>query len=265
VPGAKPQRLPRSDTEDGASRRAVTACAIADDGDVAAGYADGAVLHFAFDAQAARSSVQPAPVRTTDLTARLVYRFQSAIKDVRIDPPGQLRRLVALGDWQLNNCVHAGLPGQAVRAWTLTLPEQQRSIAVSVACFPNTAIAALGPWQADSRCLTSGGADPSAASAASAAPAGEVGICLVTAQGSRWHPCPACGDGSESRQAIFDHALETAAAKGARRLDDEDLESRFGFKLYFWSRILPQGDFWRRFLPHYAFRQPAPAATQQDR
>ena len=268
VPGAKPQRLARNDTGDGAPRRAVTACAIADDGEVAAGYVDGAVLHFAFDAEAARSGARPAPVRATDLTARLVYRFQSAIKDVRIDPPGEPRRLVALGDWQLNNCVHAGLPGQAIRAWTLTLPEQQRSIAVSVACFPNTAIAALGPWQADSRCLTSGGDDASAASAtaaASATPAGKVGICLVTAQGSRWHPCPTCGDGSESRQAIVDRALETAASKGARRLDDEDLESRFGFKLYFWSRILPRGNFWRRFMPDYAFRQPAPAATQQDR
>ena len=280
VPGAKPQRLAREGIVDGASRRAVTACAIADDGDVAAGYADGAVLHFAFDAEAARSDAQPAPGGATDLTARLVYRFQSAIKDVRIDPPGEPRRLVALGDWQLNNCVHAGLPGQAVRAWSLTLPEQQRSIAISVACFPNTAIAALGPWQSDARCQTSGGDDASLASSASASPftslassgsshagalAGRVGICLVTAQGSRWHPCPACGDGNESRHAVLERALATAAAKGARRLDDEDLESRFGFKLYFWSRILPPGDFWRRCMPDYAFRQPAPAASQQDR
>ena len=45
-PQSKPRRLARDDDADGASRRAVTACAIADDGDVAAGYIDGAVLHF---------------------------------------------------------------------------------------------------------------------------------------------------------------------------------------------------------------------------
>ena len=99
APATKPIVLSRNKDEikEGRGKVGITTCAVADDGAVVAGYGDGEVLYF------------PAKGTVVQLTARAVYGFPAPVKEVRLDPP----LVTALGEWQINNCIHPGLPGQS--------------------------------------------------------------------------------------------------------------------------------------------------------
>jgi hypothetical protein len=209
-----PVKLARSSA---VSRVPVTRCAIGDDGAVAAGYYDGQVAFFAPDQRALM------------LTTRAIYGFPVPIKDVRIDPPGAHRRVTALGEWQINNCVHPGLPGQTMRAWDVGLPDSHRTTPVSAACFPNATIAALGAWGEKADDDTSKCPAPGNPSAGGDRP--KPGLCLITPDGRRWHACPGCAAAGETADTVHARALDMAEKKGARKIDDAELEQRYGFKL----------------------------------
>jgi len=205
----------------------LTSCAVSDDGAVAAGYADGQVGFFDGKVVFKDSRDDVMSSKGILLTARAVYALPVLIKDVRIEPPGRpTRRVTALGASQQVNCVHAALPGQSLRAWDVMLPEKERGTPVAAACFPNATIAAIGEWgdEADkgTRSCPKAGDDAKLAGP---------DLCLITARGSRWHSCVGCGSAGKTRSDDLAAVLCSAKRFGAKKLSDDDLDSRYGFKL----------------------------------
>lgn len=204
---------------------AVTSCAVADDGAAAFGRADGNVLYVANGMSLPK-----------ELTEKVVYRLPGAVRAVRIDDvhdkDGGKRRVTALGAWQPNNCIHPALPGQSLRVWELG--DATDYLPVSLACFPNQSVLALGGWTKKVE-----GSAPVAPAELQIGQAGMgrmdsgVGIRLLTPHGMDWHPCPACRqDKAETDSAIQKRLIDLAQRKGGGpSLNEVLLERRYGLKL----------------------------------
>lgn len=190
------QPVRANDRKDG-RKVAASSCVVASDGAIAVGYGDGTV-----DFVSADGARYP-------LAERAVHAFPVSVRELRFqepsDPP---RRLIALGDWQLNSCVHPGLPGQAIRVWELPPGDPRHVIPASVACFPNQPIAGLGAMD-DSGVLSFLMDGPSLA-----------------------HRCLGCSGPGESAGDVRNRLLRLAEERGARRQFDKGrFERRYGFTL----------------------------------
>ena len=175
---------------------AASSCAVSVDGAMAAGYSDGTV-----DFVSADGARYP-------LAERVVHACPVEVRELRFEPSGAAPQwLIALGDWQLNNCVHPGLPGQAIRLWELPPNDPQRVTPVSVAWFPNQPIAGLGAMEGSRLNLLTNGT-------------------AVT------HKCLGCSRAGESAGATLDRLPRLAEERGARlQSGGERFERRYGFTL----------------------------------
>jgi hypothetical protein len=110
--------------------RAITSCAVTNDGVIVTGNVEGRVARRERDGG------------WVNLTQRAAFRFSAPVQQVRVDPGG--RYVSALAEWQLSGCVRPGLPGQSFRIWDMTGPGETWRIPRSSQCFPNQVVLDMG-------------------------------------------------------------------------------------------------------------------------
>jgi WD40 repeat protein len=189
----------------------VTACAVANDGTIVGGFADGSVWVF-------KPGSSPKSVR---LSSRAIYQLAVPVKAVSLEEKDQGKQphhVAALWEWQANGCTRPGLPGQSVQIWELQhvwdgKPEEQPP-PVSIMCFPNQRVTTIGSI----RLIKDGGEII------------DVQLPVVLGNQVKLIPCRGCARGDETATQILTRLKEEAKKLGAQDIDDKTLATVYGIR-----------------------------------